>query len=45
MTWRIGKLELIGGATAYWSETFAATFPDSERSHRYYYVRARRRLF
>jgi hypothetical protein len=45
LSWRVGKLELLLGATGYWSQTRGETIPASDRAHRYYYLKARRRLF
>ncbi len=45
LSWRIGKLELLAGATGYRSETRGPTIADTDRAHRYYYLKVRRRLF
>jgi hypothetical protein len=44
VTWTIGKLDLIGGASAYGSNTQAETYDRYERAHQLYYVRIRRQF-
>jgi hypothetical protein len=42
LTWKIGKLDLIGGASAYGSQTQAFTYTQYDRAHQFYYFRLRR---
>lgn len=44
VTWKVGKLDLIGGASAYGSSTQASTFDRYDRAHQFYYVRLRRQF-
>jgi hypothetical protein len=42
LTWKIGKLDLSAGASAYGSETQAFPADPYSRLHQYYYLRLRR---
>lgn len=44
LTWKIGKLDLSAGASAYGSETQAFTAEPYTRLHQYYYFRIRRQF-
>jgi hypothetical protein len=45
LTWRIGKLDLTAGASAYDADTRSSTITRSGRTHVYYYFRVRRGLW
>ncbi len=46
LAWKIGQLQIEGGATAYGSDTHTATdASNTHREHQYYYLRLRRTLF
>lgn len=45
LSWRIGRLNLTAGASAYDAETRGAAVTRSGRTHVYYYFRLRRDLF
>jgi len=45
LTWRVGKFELVAGGDTFASNADAAMNSQYNRSHHYYYVRVRRRLF
>jgi hypothetical protein len=45
VTWRIGKLNLTAGASAYSSRTEGTTGVVNSRDHQYYYLNLRRQLF
>jgi hypothetical protein len=45
LTWRVGKLSVTAGATAYASDTSGAATVESDRFHQYYYLMLRRDLF
>jgi hypothetical protein len=42
VTWTIGKLDLIAGASAFGSDTQALTYTQYDRAHGFYYFRLRR---
>jgi hypothetical protein len=44
VTWKIGKLDLSAGASAYGSQTQAFPAPPYDRLHQYYYFRIRRQF-
>jgi hypothetical protein len=45
LTWRVGKLNVTAGATAYASDTSGAATVESDRFHQYFYLMLRRDLF
>jgi hypothetical protein len=44
LSWRVGKLDLSAGASAYGSETQAYSASPYTRAHQYYYFRIRRQF-
>jgi hypothetical protein len=42
LTWKVGKLDVIAGASAYGSQTQALTYTQYDRAHQFYYFRIRR---
>ena len=45
LTWRVGKVDLSLGATAYGSDTSGGNFVSTERDHQLVYLKLRRRLY
>ncbi len=44
LSWKVGKLDLIAGASGYGSQTQAYTFQEYDRAHQFYYFRLRRQF-
>jgi hypothetical protein len=44
LTWKVGKLDVIAGASAYGSQTQAFTYTQYDRAHQFYYFRLRRQF-
>ena len=44
VSWKVGKLDLIAGASAYGTQTQASTFQQYDRAHQFYYLRLRRKI-
>ena len=45
VSWKIGKLDVILGASAYQADTENVNSEDTSRTNQYYYLRIRRELF
>ena len=45
LTWKLGRLDVSLGATAYGSDTSGSTIVSTERDHQFVYLKLRRRLF